>query len=222
MTNNAELRFLDGSSSTESYLIIALRGDVALGIRPLGMDDGSTMGGPGNSYLHARLRSAKAPIGMAAQYAADSDHNVVKLFDQKLSLQEAWPNIWFDKVGEDRCSTIFGAHLPGSITTEPELVLQQIEEEDFLGKMARFVVETAGVENMILRPTAIAAWLQEEFDPMFKEIKLDFEFSEACARHFKKNIGVFGFQEVSLNDLLAKQQPALHDPDDNVGDDPED
>lgn len=30
-------------------------------------------------YLHARLRSAKAPIGMAARYAADGEENIVKL-----------------------------------------------------------------------------------------------------------------------------------------------
>lgn len=222
MTDNAGLRFLDGSSSYKSYLIIALRGDVALGIRPLGMLDGSSMGVPGKSYLHARLRSAKAPVGLAAQYTADGEENVVKLGDQKLAFDEAWPDIEFHRVDPERSSTMVGVFLRGSITLEPKVVLDRLDEEDFIGKMALYVTEKAGPENMILRPQAIAAWLHEQLDPMFKQVKAKIAATEAFSKHIDSHVEVFGFQAKLLAKLYDKHQAPSHDPDDDPDNDAED
>lgn len=221
MTDNIERRFLDGTSSSKSYLIIARRGDIALGIRPLGIGDGGGMGVPGKSYLHARLRSTKAPVGMAAQYASDGAQKVVKLGDQKLGFDEAWPELEFAKQDKERASTIVGVFLRGSLRHEPATVIARLEEEDFLLKMAMYVAERVGPENMIMRPIAIAAWLHEQLDPMLGKIKGQIAASAEFAQHVEEHVEVFGFQAALLNKLYSKHQPASHDPDDQ-GDDPDD
>ena len=222
MTDTTERRFLDGSSSSKSYLVIALRGDIALGIRPLGLSDGSGMGAPGKSYLHARLRSCKAPTGMAAQYASDGEENVVKLGDQKLGFDEAWPNIDFTKRDDQRASTIVGVFLRGSVHHDAMKLVQRLEEEDFLLKMATYIAERVGPENMIMRPIAIAAWLHERLDPMVSHLKSQAAASGEFAQHVEEHLEVFGFQAALLNKLYSKHHPASHDPDDQDDGDPDD
>jgi hypothetical protein len=207
MTDHTERKFLDGTASTGAYLIVALRGDVALGIRPLGMVDGASMSAPGKSYLHARLRSARAPVGMAAQYADDGGHDVVKLGDQKLGFDEAWPELDFAKLDDSRASTIIGVFLRGSLKTEPEVVLQRLEEQDFLLRMADYVAERAGHDNLILRPMAIAAWLHEQLDPGMAKLKAQVAAAAEFAQHVEDNVEMFGFQSALLAKLYKKHMP---------------
>ena len=220
MTDHTERRFLDGTASTGAYLIVALRGDVALGIRPLGMVDGAAMSVPGKTYLHARLRSARAPVGMAAQYADDGSQ-VVKLADQKLGFDEAWPELDFAKLDDSRASTIIGVFLRGSLKTEPEVVLQRLEEQDFLLKMAEYVAERAGHDNLVLRPMAIAAWLHEQLDPGIAKLKAQVAASAEFAQHVEDNVELFGFQSALLAKLYKKHLPADAEADDVLDHEPD-
>jgi hypothetical protein len=221
MTDTTQRRFLDGTASTNAYLIFALRGDVALGIKPLGLIDGAPMNAPGKSYLHARLRSARAPVGLAAQYGSDGEHNVVKLTDQKLGFDEAWPELDFAKLDDSRASTVIGVFLRGSLNSDPETVLQRLEEQDFLLRMAEYVAERAGHDNLILRPMAVAAWLHEQLDPGMAQLKAQIAASAEFAQHVEDNVELFGFQSALLAKMYKKHMPPPgtayvdHDPDDD-------
>lgn len=204
MLDNSQKQFLNGSQSHKSYLMFAVRGDVALGIRPLGIVDGAGMGASGKSYLHARVRSCRAPKDFLAQYGLDENGSVVKLADQKLGFDEAWPEIEFDKADDERASAIVGVFLRGSLSHDPEVVLKRLEEEDFLLKLAEYVCDRAGYEHLVMRPLAVAGWLHEKLDPEIGKFKAKLKAHAEFGQHAEEHVEVFGFQTSLLNKLYKK------------------
>ena len=55
----AGLYFMDGTNSQSSYVAVARRGNIFLGVRFTGLSDGKQMGVDGTTYLHVRVRSAR-------------------------------------------------------------------------------------------------------------------------------------------------------------------
>ena len=89
--------------------MIARRGDIFLGIKLTGLMDGSKLGLPGKTYLHARVRSARNPE-LAEQLGQD---NAVSLFGQNLAPEAAWPNFTFAKIDDKRASLVLGLFIGG-------------------------------------------------------------------------------------------------------------
>ena len=49
----AGLYFMDGTNSQSSYVAVARRGNIFLGVRFTGLTDGKQLGVDGTTYLHA-------------------------------------------------------------------------------------------------------------------------------------------------------------------------
>src|ERR1700722_9236335 len=106
--NYVDLHFIDGSGSHSSYAAVARRGNIFLGIKFSGLTDGHQLGVPGKTYLHARIRSARDQALAEKLDMESGADNVVGLFAQQLALDEAWPDLTFEKVDVERASLHMG------------------------------------------------------------------------------------------------------------------
>jgi hypothetical protein len=97
-------RFILGTEGKPDYLVLAERGGVVLGFKPvvLPLVKVGTLAG---IFVGFRLRSAHAQ-GVTAK-PVDGAENVVS-FQKKLGLTEAWPAIKFSKVDDARASVVVG------------------------------------------------------------------------------------------------------------------
>ena len=143
------LHFMDGTESHSSYAVISRRGDIFLGIRVSGLTEGSLLGVPAKSYLHARVRSARSQKLAEQLDTENGAENVVNFSDQQLSLDAAWPNLSFDKVDSKRASLGIGLFIQGSLVDDAVAVVTRIEKADLFRKLVDYVIEQAGPENRI-------------------------------------------------------------------------
>ncbi len=214
MTNNqpappANIKFIDGTSSTQSYAVIARRGDIVLGLKLNGLHDGKLMHMSGKTYLSARVRSARAP----GLFADEEGSNVVQLGEQTLTLAEAWPNLAFDKVSEDRASCGVGLFIRGSLATDPEVVRARIDEQDFLGKLLAYVAEKAGEENVVVQPRPLLNWWKQLLAPAFAEAAVMAATNKEFQQQLEANVEVVGLHAQQLKAIYEKNaamQEALH------------
>ena len=74
----SKLYFMDGTSSKQSYAAVARRGSIFLGVRFVGLDDGTEFGMPDRTYVRFRIRSAWS-AELAEQFTLP-DQTVVEFF----------------------------------------------------------------------------------------------------------------------------------------------
>jgi hypothetical protein len=167
---------INGTSSSESYAVFARRGSIFFGVKFIGFSDGASIGVPGTTYLHARLRSTALPVLAAKIDAAKIDQpveatNVINLASQQLTLDKAWPNLPFDKIDDVRASLSVGAFLKGTLHQHGEAVVARVASGELFTKLAGYAMKHAGHEHCIMDAGRIAAWLLAQAAPTLASIK---------------------------------------------------
>jgi hypothetical protein len=175
------LRLLDGTSSKQSYAIVARRGDVFLGIKFSGLTEGEEFGVTDRSYLHVLLRSARNEnLAAELDLKAPTD-NVVQFVQPQLALDAAWPGLSFDKVNDERASVMVGQFIQGSLDKDVPDVLARIRKGDLFRKLVAHAVAAAEPENCIVMQETAASWLSHQAAPTLRELRKKFVIRKAMA-----------------------------------------
>jgi hypothetical protein len=174
-TYDGDKFLIDGTSSHKSYMVIGRRGEILLGIKMYGLTPGENMGVAGKTYLFARVRSCRDKVASEQMdnIAGIADTNVVSIADKDLNLVNAWPDFEFEKTnddGHDRASLAVGVFIRGSLSEDPETVLERLEKVDMFQALAEYVVKTAGPQYAVQTPRMIAKWLREKATPHIEAI----------------------------------------------------
>ena len=200
---NPKFCLMPGTGSGLTYLAFARQGSVALGVKPEVIAPGKMAGVPDTTLFAARVRSAR----VSADFWPKTKSKVVKLQKNPDDLAECWPQIKFTNKNKDRASTVVKAYMPGTPDGDPAL-RAKFEEEVGGGKigekMASYLVEAAGKDNLVLTEAEIAEWLNDFYAPILAQIK-----EAVAAKEAKKEakveaksalIGQFGVEAAILKD----------------------
>ena len=187
-------KMMVGSGGKLDYLVVARQGDVALGVKPNAVLPGKFFGQPGTVWFGARLRSAPS----AHLFKDEQQGNVVKLEKKPENHWDCWPNIVWEKQDATRASTEIGVLLRGSLDgtkEEAQQLFKELKGGKLAKKMADYLYEIAGEQNMILSRKEITDWLTENvYAKIAKEIEDTIKRKELFKEEMGKNIGVFGMQ----------------------------
>jgi hypothetical protein len=210
----AGLHFIDGTSSQRSYVAVARRGNIFLGIRFLGLADGEQLGVPGKSYLHTRVRSARDQALADKLDLESSVDNVINLFQPQLALDEAWPSFTFEKINAVRASLILGMFIDGSLIDDTDAVIARFEDANLFRKLVGYVIDQAGLEHSIARAKLVAGWMFDQAKPSLAGLKQAAEHQKIVLEAQKEFAGlVEGQVEVAgphlhqLNAIYHKYLP---------------
>jgi hypothetical protein len=205
-----EQKLMPGSEGGK-YFPFARKGDVLLGIQPLGLMPGAKFGVEGTAYFGLRLRSAPSH-GLFAD--EDALKKVVKFSKEPENLWDAWPKVTWEKKNDQRASTVIGTFIPGGLEDDGAFTTLMGGMVGLSGKLVDYLVELAGPENLIYGSPEIKAWLDEKIDPMVKALTEGHAKAKAATAVLKENmLGSFGMQAA----LLKKVYEANHGPEDGAG-----
>ena len=203
-----QVKLMPGTSGPSRYFPFARNGNVLLGIRPQHIADGESMDIEGTTYFAARLRSAPEDGLFAAEDAAKT---VVSFPNNPPNLWDAWPSVTWEKASPKRASTTVGVLLNGKFkgtTEEKETLLKQIANGQLTGRMAEYLIELAGHENMIVGYRELKAWLDGQYNPIIEGIIDSVEKHEKLKTAAKETIGVFGMQAALLQKVYGQNEAA--------------
>ncbi|MCL4743825.1 MAG: hypothetical protein KJZ83_00270 [Burkholderiaceae bacterium] len=206
-------KMMRGTGGAYDYLVIARRGDIALGIKPNSIMNGKAFGHPGTVWFGTRLRSASAQ-GMFEEV---EESKVVKLEKKPENFWDAWPNVVWELQDNMRASTTIGVLLRGSLDgtrTEAEALLAEMKDGKLSSKMADYLYEIIGPEHMILSPAEIAKWLTENvYGKVAGQIEKSLKAKMIVEKEMEANIGHFGMQAAILKKAYEEVQAESEDPD---------
>jgi hypothetical protein len=209
-----EPKLMPGTTSAPSYFPFARKGNVLLGIKPMGVARGSAFGVKGATYFAARLRSAPEN-GLFAE--ADAAQKVVQFKANPANLWDAWPGVEWEKKDESRASTTVGVFLRGEFdgdeASKKEL-LGAIDDGKLTAKLTEYLVSLAGAENMICAERQLIGWLNEHYDPIVKKILTKIEQARKVQEALEANIGVFDMQQAILKKVYAETADKAPDAED--------
>jgi len=203
-----------GAMSKKTYMVVARRGDICLGIKLEGMVPGDKLKMPGKTYLLFRVRSARQPDLFAEE---DAQQKVVPL-NGNMGLDEAWPNFTFDAVNSSRASAAVGVFIDGSLLEDPAAFCEKFINGDYVGKSIDYVLSRAGEDNVILPRDVIVETFTEKLDTLFSQVK-DWrdqdKLANAVGQEFQKaiedDVGVVGQQAAQLKSIYDKHAATFGD-----------
>ena len=203
-----QVKLMPGTSGPSRYFPFARKSNVLLGIRPQHIADGQSMDIEGTTYFAARLRSAPED-GLFAE--EDAAKTVVSFPNNPPNLWEAWPGVTWEKASPKRASTTVGVLLNGKFKgtdEERKQLLDQIGHGQLTGKMAEYLMELAGFDNMIVGYRELKAWLDTQYNPIIEGILDGIEKHEKLKTAAKENVGVFGMQAALLQKVYGQNEAA--------------
>jgi hypothetical protein len=200
---------MDGTGSSQSYAVVARRGKVFLGIRFTGLSDGAQFGLPGTTYLHARLRSAPNAKLTAQLDLAKGSANIVDLFQQQLALNDAWPNLPFEKVDGERASLQVGLFIRGSLITDTAAVIGHIQKGDLFHKLIAYAITQAGSEYSIVDALTASHWLADQAKPVLVKLMKKLALQQTMDATLKE-FGMKFKQQVEVVGPHAQQFQAIY------------
>ena len=203
-----QVKLMPGTSGPSRYFPFARKGNVLLGIRPQHIADGEAMDIEGTTYFAARLRSAPEDGLFAAEDAAKT---VVSFPNNPPNLWDAWPGVTWEKASPKRASTTVGVLLNGKFKgtdEERKTLIDQIGHGQLTGKMAEYLIELAGHENMIVGYRELKAWLDTQYNPIIESILDSIEKHEKLKVAAKESIGVFGMQAALMQKVYGETHAA--------------
>ena len=202
MTTKPEPKMMGGSQTSNSYFVFARKGSIALGIKPYGIHKGSMFGADDCTYFLARLRSAPA----GGMFDEEKKAAVVKLQKTPATLWDAWPKVEWEKKSEERASTGIGIFLRGKFGKDVEQMKKLLEGFDngkMTNKMADYLIELAGPENLIVTKRDLQQWLEGQYSVWVNKIVDSIKKSEALAAEVEQQVGVFGMQQTLLKKIYG-------------------
>lgn len=151
----SDLRYMVGTHGDPDYLVIAQNGDVALGIKPLFQADSSHA----VSFMGLRLRSARVKQKAKAVQTPDG----AAKFPTPMPLDQAWPNIQWDKKDNYRCSVVIGTMINKGVNDFPK-VIDTIDKADIIGRFCHFVGQLVASEHFVVASDTLKSWLTMQFE----------------------------------------------------------
>lgn len=205
----AEPVMMIGTNGSPDYIVIAGRGDVALGIKPGPMYDGLKMNVPGTVFVSARLRSARVD-GKA--YTPPEESNGFS--PNPPSLREAWPNVTWEKADDKRASTTIGALIRGNASKpgpEADAFVAKLKDGTVAGRLADYLFELIGEKHMLLSREELVHHLQTRvYDKIAAMLSKYLAVSQAVTDEMEEHIETFTMQAALLNKAFKKAK--LHNP----------
>jgi hypothetical protein len=193
-----------GSSGAMDYAVVARKGNMAFGVKPLAAMPGAARGLPGTTYFVVRVRVA--PVGDL--FDDGEEGNVVKLGQKYKSPTQAWPNIEWMKTGSERCSTILSMFVKGTLGAGPELeqlLLDNVKDKAVGKKLTDQLVELVGSEHLVAKPRHIVDFTDEQFmgaiNGAIEQISQKKQAQEQMFAALEDN---FGVEQKVLKDVYAK------------------
>jgi hypothetical protein len=206
-----KFKMMKGTSGADDYLVVARKGNVVLGVKVLKVVPASPLGAKDHVWFPARLRSAPADT----MFDDEPNSNVVKLEKKYDNLAEPWPSITWEKVDEYRASTIVGLILPGRLVANPDEikeVVNYLSNGEIANKLADYLYNVAGGQNMILTKEEIVNWLQSErYLPMAKSIEKGLKQATVYQEEVNKVVGTFAAHTEILKNAYKKFLSAEND-----------
>jgi len=209
---NSNLKMMRGSGGAMDYAVVARKGNMAFGVKPLAAMPGAARGLPGTTYFVVRVRAAPA----GDLFDEGEEGNVVKL-GQKFKLpREAWPNIEWMKTDKDRASTILSMFVKGTLGAGPELeqlLLDNIKDKAVGKKLTDQLVELVGADNLVAKPRHLVDFTDEQFmgaiNGAIEQITHKKQAQEQMFAALEDN---FGVEQKVLKDVYAKLGKSHHAP----------
>lgn len=207
------IHLMNGTFCNDCYAVIAKQGNVILGLKPLGFQDAPHPALKGRTYMAARLRIAHAPENFGKD--DDGPGSVVNMADAKhYDLGDVFTDIpWMkkDDDGVPRYSTIWGSYLKGSLATDPKALLEKIETEDVIYRMAEQAVALVQ-DSAVVRVGTLAEWLHSMLDPALSQLKAQLEAVDKVHEQVEDLGEDFGFEQqkiLSIHQEAADQAVGL-------------
>ena len=201
---NPNLKMMRGSGGAMDYAVVARKGNMAFGVKPLAAMPGAARGLPGTTYFVVRVRVA--PAGDLFDEADDG--NVVKLGQKFKQPSQAWPNIEWMKTGSERCSTILSMFVKGTLGAGPELeqlLLDNVKDKAVGKKLTDQLVELVGSEHLVAKPRHIVDFTDEQFMGAINgAIEAISQKKLAQEQMFAALEDNFGVEQKVLKDVYAK------------------
>ena len=216
-------KMMNGTGGKADYFAFARKSDVVLGIKPEGAAPGEKFGVPDTVYFSARLRSAPSH-GMFEE--EDSTKTVVMLKKPPPNLWDAWPGVTWVNKNNERASTTIGIFVKGSFApSQPgklQMLLDNVGEGKLTERMAEYLFEVAGADNVICTVGELKTWLDSIFDPRVAQIIEAVEKQKQVQEAFAESVGNFGMQAALLKKVYEAKHGAKGDDPDPDGEEPED
>ena len=155
----------------------------------------------------ARLRSAPEN-GLFAE--EDAAQKVVKLVKNPENLWDAWPKVVWEKKNDQRASTTIGVFVEGKFVNDKVQLgklIDAIKDGKLTLKMAKYLVEVAGKENMLCGVNDLAAWLESQFKPFFDKILEHVATATAVTNEMKQHVGHFNMEAALLKKVYESTHP---------------
>lgn len=198
-----------GTNGFHDYYAIARKGNIAVGIKPNDISPGDRFGHPGTTWFGARLRAAPAGTLFADDKGVD---NVVQ-FQKKFDLPaDAFDNVEWEKSNPERASTTIGSLIRGTLMgslDDAHLVLDEMKDGKLANKLATYLTELLGAENMLMPIPELADMLTEQvYGKIADKLEKMIAARKIVETEMAENIGTFGMQA----QVLKKAYAALEDP----------
>jgi hypothetical protein len=202
-----ELKMMKGTGGHEDYLLVARKGNMVFGIKPLAAVPGAMKGVPGTAYFMARIRCAPA-----GDLFAETDDGTVVQFQQKFSKpQEAWPNFDWEKVDANRCSSIYSVFVKGALGEGAELekiLLEQIADKKVGKRFSAELVAGIGAKHLVVTPRQLTDFVDDLFTGAIKAaMKAHAEKKAMQNMVFDHIEDTFGAESKVLKNLYKKLHP---------------
>jgi hypothetical protein len=167
---------MGGTSSQQSYAVVARRGDVFLGIKFSGLADGAQFGLPDKAYLNVLLRSARNQ-NLAAELNLERHADLAK---PHFALDAAWPGLTFERVNVEGASLVIGLFIRGSLGKDMPAILARIRNDNLFRKLVAHAVTAAGPDHCIADQERVACWLSDQAKPTLRELRKKFIVEQAA------------------------------------------
>lgn len=213
-------KMMIGTNGFHDYYVIGRKGNIAVGIKPNDISPGDRFGHPGTTWFGARLRAAPAGDLFADDKGVDNVVQFQKKFDEPA---EAFENVEWEKSNPERASTTIGSLIRGTLMgslEDAQLVLDEMRDGKLASKLATYLTELIGAENMTLSIPELAEMLTEHvYGKIAAKLEKMIEARKIVEVEMEKNIGTFGMQAQMLKKAYSKMQEAAEEPEEHGSDD---
>lgn len=171
-----------GTDGKPDYLLFARKGMIGLGVKPNLIAEGKAKG---TTYIGLRLRSAPLPEG------AIPDDGVVNFQHMKLGLQDAWPEVEWEKADAERASTSIGMLVKGTPKTAAKELLTALGPDKLPQQITDYLITLCGEEHLTMPKEVIRQWLQDFYKPIVDKLKGIIALEQSYMGQLEGSVGSF-------------------------------
>lgn len=201
------LVMIDGTDKNKDYLVVAVRGDVLLAMKPVFVRKATL----DKVYVGAKFRSTWTKY-LPDFWQKQPKPAVLDLTTAKLKPKTAWGAVDWDKTESDYCSAQFGSYVKGSL--EDPAQLAKTLKEVVPVNLAQYVAQFAGGDHMVTAQKEITDWVAAIMGVVADKILGHHAAKKVEQEQAESTLGVFGLSSIQMkkmHDTLVKQEQAVPD-----------